>query len=353
VNATNLRGYLRDEVYAFEIVFLLKNGQQTDGFHIPGRTLSVNDTLYPDVPDTNPDFIGEPDYYLGSEGYSPYWKIYNTASVTGFSQGYTGDLKYKGPYQYGEFGYWESTEEYPCNETVWGELSGQKIRHHKFPDVLVSPILETKILSTPLNMVMGNDAVFPIGVKIDTTQVRQLIQSSSLTQEQKDDIVAYKIIRGNRGTNKSVIAKGILRNVNEYKREEETFYFPNYPYNDLREDPFLLSQNNAYLAECEAYRIVVKEAGDLEYTDCNTNKPLVGATVMIEGTKKGTFTNENGAFEIKDVAMGKYKLKISSLGSNTLYKEVEVSVSGAFISLILKEAYYYVAKKYFKRNKNG
>jgi hypothetical protein len=35
LNATNLRGYLRDEVYAFEIVFLLKNGKQTDGFHIP------------------------------------------------------------------------------------------------------------------------------------------------------------------------------------------------------------------------------------------------------------------------------------------------------------------------------
>jgi hypothetical protein len=39
LNATNLRGYMRDEVYAFEIVFLLKNGKQTDGFHIPGRKL--------------------------------------------------------------------------------------------------------------------------------------------------------------------------------------------------------------------------------------------------------------------------------------------------------------------------
>ena len=28
---------MRDEVYAFEIVFLIKNGKQTDGFHIPGR----------------------------------------------------------------------------------------------------------------------------------------------------------------------------------------------------------------------------------------------------------------------------------------------------------------------------
>jgi hypothetical protein len=30
-------------VYAFEIVFLLKNGKQTDGFHIPGREIGYND----------------------------------------------------------------------------------------------------------------------------------------------------------------------------------------------------------------------------------------------------------------------------------------------------------------------
>ena len=43
LNATNLRGYMRDEVYAFEIVFLLNNGKQTDGFHIPGRISTPND----------------------------------------------------------------------------------------------------------------------------------------------------------------------------------------------------------------------------------------------------------------------------------------------------------------------
>ena len=43
LNAANLRGYMRDEVYAFEIVFLLKDGKQTDGFHIPGREKSSNE----------------------------------------------------------------------------------------------------------------------------------------------------------------------------------------------------------------------------------------------------------------------------------------------------------------------
>ena len=50
---------MRDEVYAFEIVFLLKNGKQTSGFHIPGRSANGSD-LYP-VPPTNNDFIGEPE----------------------------------------------------------------------------------------------------------------------------------------------------------------------------------------------------------------------------------------------------------------------------------------------------
>ena len=36
--------------------------------------------------DTNPDFIGTPDYVdpTSGVGYSPYWKIYNTGSVLGF-----------------------------------------------------------------------------------------------------------------------------------------------------------------------------------------------------------------------------------------------------------------------------
>ena len=39
---------MRDEVYAFEIVFLLKDGKQTDGFHIPGREKNINEQLPPD-----------------------------------------------------------------------------------------------------------------------------------------------------------------------------------------------------------------------------------------------------------------------------------------------------------------
>ena len=102
LNAVNYRSYLRDEVYPFEIVFLLKNGKQTDGFHIPGRVKNAVEKQRADIPETNSDFIGSPDYYEGDLGCSPYWKIYNTTTVEGYSTGYSTDSEYKGAYQYGD-----------------------------------------------------------------------------------------------------------------------------------------------------------------------------------------------------------------------------------------------------------
>ena len=222
-NAANYRGYMRDEIYAIEIVFLLTNGRQTDGFHIPGRISGASE-MYPPVPDTSEDFVGTPTYYDGTVGYSPYWKIYNTATVIGTDPNYSESPKYKGPYQYGLFGYWESEEEYPCNSDLWGELAGQKIRHHKFPDVLVSPITQSTMFMPGGKLVMEDTAIFPIGIKLDLAQIQTLIAESNLTESQKEEIIGFKIIRGNRGTNRSIVAKGILRNVNTYKRDEENYY---------------------------------------------------------------------------------------------------------------------------------
>lgn len=281
LNATNLRGYLRDEVYAFEIVFLLRNGKQTDGFHIPGRELGVVDNMLPRIPATDPDFIGIPDPNTND---APYWKIYNTATVNGFAPEYSANQSYKGPYQFGEFAYWESTEEYPCNTNVWGELAGQKIRHHKFPDVNISPIYESKSFSSASSMTMGNDAVFPIGIKINVQQIISLIGSSNLSREEQEEIVGFKIVRGDRSVNKSIVAKGMLRNVGEYERDEQSFYFPNYPYNDLNEDPFLTTTNNAFQEECKPFDITISQLGSnpvsgvplarIQYFDCTNGKSV-------------------------------------------------------------------------------
>ena len=293
LNATNLRGYMRDEVYAFEIVFLLKNGKQTDGFHIPGRAKNSNEFTKPDVPDTNPDFIGTPDYTSGGVGFAPYWKIYNTASVTGAASG--PNINSATPHEYGEFAYWESTDLYPCNDDVWGELANTPIRHHKFPDVKVSPIFESGsyTIAPNISVVMQDRSVFPIGVKIDVSQVLSLIGTSDLTSQEKNNIAGFKIVRGDRSTNKSVIAKGILRNVGKYEREGTEYFFPNYPYNDLREDPFLLEKNNAFNLECLTFRFICGTTGLYEYTDCFTGETasaqmLTGVTYEVCSITKPT-----------------------------------------------------------------
>ena len=265
INTAELRGYLRDEVYAFEIVFLLKNGKQTDGFHIPGRVATPSD-LTP-IPNTNPD-------YIGTGVASPTWKIYNTASVTGSATG--SNINNATPYQYGEFAYWESEDVYPSNALVWGSLAGQKIRHHKFPDILVSPAFESPtptITAGKYNVTMQNSAaVYPIGVRLDTAQVQALIAASNLTDAQKADIAGFKIVRGNRNTNKSIVGKGILRNVGKYTRESTDYYFPNYPYNDLRQDPFLLQNNNAFNAQSINWKVFVTVAGQAQITNVYTGQ---------------------------------------------------------------------------------
>ena len=292
INATELRGYLRDEVYAFEIVFLLRNGKQTDGFHIPGREPNSDDLVLVDKT-TNKDYIG-----TGTS--APYWKIYNTASVVGTAIGPS--IGTATPHQYGNFAYWESQEEYPCNTLVWGNLAGQKIRHHKFPDILVSPMFESQAPNYISPAMQTANALYPIGVKISTQQIASLIDNSNLTAEQKADIIAYKIVRGDRSTNKSIVAKGMLRNVGTYEREGTNYFYPNYPYNDIKTDPFLLAQNNAYNSQCQTYKVVVTTAGTLQYTDCYTGEvdaidmplsmtEICSVTVPLVITGVATFTN--------------------------------------------------------------
>jgi hypothetical protein len=291
LNTANLRGYLRDEVYPFEIVFLLKNGKQTDGFHIPGRIATTNDTA-PIYRNGNADYIGP-----GND--APTWKIYNTASVTGNSSYVNQPINSAYAYKYGEFAYWESEEEYPPNSVFTDAGLTGYIRHHKFPDILVSPIFQTStppIVNGEYQVTMQpSRSIHPIGVLIDTDQVQALIDNSELTDTQKSDIAGFKIVRGNRSTNKSIIAKGILRNVGKYNREGTTYYFPNYPYNDLNKDPFLSQLNvsdrnsKAYTYNTQSvlyYVSAVFLPGSITITDCNTGDvrdiPLVVGSPTLE-----------------------------------------------------------------------
>ena len=278
--AASLRGYLRDEVYAFEIVFLLKNGKQTDGFHIPGRAPIAGDltAVYKTGLFANADFIGEPTGVDGQGQYSPKWMIYNTADVDPLTPNGPTINGYN-PYKSGTFAYWQSDAEYPCDVDMWGSLAGTKIRHHKFPDILVSPAFESAIpggTTTYTVSMQGPRALYPLGVRVDIDQIKALLTSAGLL----DEVQGFKIVRGNRSTNKSIVGKGIVRNIGKYTREGTTYMFPNYPYNDLRVDPFLLENNNAYINQCYQWKVVMTSAGTIQYTNCSDGNASVRTSLF-------------------------------------------------------------------------
>lgn len=421
--ATDLRGYMRDEVYAFEIVFLLKDGRQTDRFHIPGRLPTAYDLEIvsgDDVVDTDETKCDTPDPM-------PRWKVYNTATLRGrnkrclkypYSESFSGlsfpdtnsgidiilpptpspvppvpggssnvDCCYQyevtnysdqdvtvyytdcqtqqqvsiilggtnsstpnmqyldcvvegsvivntlpiclnsstncvaveranlpcnncqgtppeppiiddccvGPYEYGDFAYWESEETYPCREDIWGDLAGKPIRHHKFPDSLVSHIHDS----------IGN--IYPIGVKLNLKDIKDLINNSSLTQEQKDEIVGFKIVRSNRVGNKSVVAKGLIHNVGKYEKDDTNYFFPNYPYNDLNPDTFILNSSGS------SYRFFDTDDSKKRFVfhspDTHFYQPNLGGILKLETAE---FGKAQGHFvQVKEHA--KYKLYTPSL----------------------------------------
>jgi TonB-linked SusC/RagA family outer membrane protein len=64
---------------------------------------------------------------------------------------------------------------------------------------------------------------------------------------------------------------------------------------------------------------------------------VIGATVMVEGTSYGAVTDVLGYFEVKKLKKGNYKLKISSIGLFTTFREVTLGETDITISIVMKE----------------
>lgn len=202
-----IRGKVRDDYY---------EGSDRSNFTMLGRKF--------------PEVIPVPDT-------EPCTRIINTVEVC--------EDCYKGSYQYGEFGYWESEYTYPNNPDIWGDLAGQKIRHHKFPDNVISPIHD----NNPIGTNSFTHSIFPIGVRLDMSTLVSAIQNSGLSQEDIDQIQGFKIIRANRKTHESIIAKGLLNNVGKTVVDDQETYYPNYPYNDIGDDPYYKITKSERLVE--------------------------------------------------------------------------------------------------------
>jgi hypothetical protein len=230
------KSYMRDEVYAFAIVWIFSDGTESPAFHIPGRPKDWN-------PITNTAFTNPIDSTLvsgtGNENFKHLpsdlidsherWISINTAISTGTDEGI--------------MGYYETLNSvYPTirdcnNESIWGvdmkgdSLEGTPIRHHKFPDSLTEKIQD-----------LNN--IYDLGVEFLDIEP---------PQEYANEIQGYRIVRDRRDdVNKTVLSKGILDRtrlldqVDHYYFRSETSLDNNSPFNQISSSIFVMHSPEAF-----------------------------------------------------------------------------------------------------------
>ena len=345
------RTYQRDEVYPFGIKFRLKNGKYTDVFHIPGRVATSTDL----APVSNNDVFTEENDCIVTPTSLPTWQVYNTATQIGIStpsvpddqeEQYSCNIPL---YDGGKFAYWESTETYPCNPAVWGSLSEQPIRFHKFPDSNLSHIHR------------DNDAqIYPIGVRVMEKAFEALINSVQIEDPLNtygDNLIpvselicGYEIVRGNRVNNKSVIAKGLFYDVGEITdvKNNKKYYYPNYPYNSLQPDRYIKSTPDWYKKANRGYE---DDDYGMEVHDGFVNTRLYGSQRFTFHSPDTHFQLPKIGTEIKleTLEYGQVQGHFVPVEQHPLYKflttadSVFASTIGTLLATQLKSDYKYTA----------
>jgi hypothetical protein len=241
--AAYMRVFRRDEAYALGGIIEFIDGSETNVWHIPGRRLNTKSdgTPFTQTVDQfgntiDPNHWDDADIYSGSDNYdnaSKRHKLYNTATVEGnlLPNGEVGLA------EYGELGFYESIERYECNKDIYGEDAGQPLRFHMMPD------------STILHIHDGQDGfrkqdervvINYLGIRL--TNMDDII--ASLPDDIRKTVKGYRIVIADRTYDKSVLASGIMMNARyqdwspDRDGTDERFY-PNYPLNDLRPDPYI------------------------------------------------------------------------------------------------------------------
>jgi hypothetical protein len=314
-NTSKYRGYMRDEVYSFAIVFGMSNGEESCALHIPNR-IATNDDL---SIISNKDVISYPN--CSTEQRNKKWQIYNTATVLGSPHEEYDDCK-ESIWEFGEFAYWESTEKYPNIPEVFGDLCGKNIRFHKFPDNCVSHIHDSKDGSKKF---VDRNLVFPIGVKIDhasvLTAISQAVTDGILSLEDSKRISYYRIVRGNRVGNKSIIAKGLIYDMFSYNKFNNEYFYPNYPYNDLNDDVFIsptiqtYDNNDSAVSNSFKNKFINTGRYTFHSPDTHFNSPSIGTEIKIEteeyGESEGYFAECLEQAKYKFLSTGSYLLSLT------------------------------------------
>lgn len=375
---------MRDEVYTYGIRFFGANGETSETYVLAGRPSSASDLTA--VNDLNSQSIRlyQNSCYTSTRVYNFQFK--NTASLIGNVPTETIDFEGDSyineectvkPYQYGRFAYHESIENYPDNPELFnaqnlvlpsgapssiasdlntwysagtdasgntiinanGDFRCKPIRHFRYPDNIISPFINT----TTKNPFVRS-TIYPIGLFLEDSVVdyflRGAVLNGLISQEQYDNIEGFEILIGDRTLNKSVIAKGLLYDMYKYQegRSNEDVYFPNFPYNDLGEDPYhYVSKNNETLINHpfnrEGNNRFTFHSPDVHFRTPNIS---VGNEMVIEGFQRGY---SRGKFsQVEDHS------KFVILGSSAYTLATNLALASALFNVLARYGEYRIGQ---------
>ena len=230
--AGNKMGFMRDEQYAFFIRWIYNTGERSASYHIPGRapqsyTLPGGTSYQEDELIVSSNSIN----VIGTEEHL--FEIYNTGVVTQSLNTPLPDGS--NIIAKGYMGYWQSTERYPNNPQIWGSLCGEYIRHHKMPSEQTG--------GNQLHLSQDNGNTINI-LGVEFSNIGRPLLNDGVTYI--PNVVGYEILRGSRLGAKSILAKGMFKNMRKYDVPDNDNLiggniqglYANYPYNDLRDDVY-------------------------------------------------------------------------------------------------------------------
>jgi hypothetical protein len=254
-------GHMRDEVYTYFIRWIYNTGDKTPSFHIPGR--GPVDYVLTNDDGSKGSTLKENDPLPSSfeknviEDYVPkVFEVFNTAYFTKSPNTLLDDGGVV--IHEGRMGYYESLELYPDNNPqVWNasshlwsdsgddnhDLCGKPIRHHKFPENSLNYSGLYSDITNHYNKT--GDKIRVMGVRFENIKPPKDNKGKVIK-----NIVGYEILRGSRDGNRSVLYKGLINNMFEYdlpsKITSRKGLYANYPFNDLRPDPFISKKKTNY-----------------------------------------------------------------------------------------------------------
>jgi hypothetical protein len=331
-NGGNTNGYMRDEQYAFWIRWVYNTGERSSSYHIPGRP--AKDWEKQPYSTASRDNIE----HAEDSTYVPkVWEVVNTAYSTdgGVNLPQDNDLLVTGNViARGKMGYWESTESYPADKPeVWNatqhtwagtsdsnhDLCGLPIRHHKMPaDALYSNGNSYGDFSTNQNYSHVRTA--PATLTSTTVQppvakaIRILGVEFENIKAPVDNygniipgIIGYEILRSNRQGNRTIVAKGIVKNMRYYNEKHgntsQQILYQNYLGNYLGVDHTLTDYNSLGVFDGNLNHSntwnhnVKKNYFTFHSPDTTFNDPFLSATEMKLYGEVGSNYNTEGQFQ--------------------------------------------------------